>query len=317
MNKSFFLPSISFFICFICFPCYSQIVDLSFADRLSDWKERANAHENQVALLLAQPQVPRSNFELPEATKSIDLTDSNPSVQQVDMPFIPVPEYIEEEPEDKNETELISPASSTAILNVSESNTSSDLQQNVDEAYADLYNTDRPVKHEGFYLGLISGVLFPGDVVLREPSGISPSHPDNASYDADTGYMVGLQIGHDFGFVKVEADYSYFGFDANRGSDTLDASIHNIFSRFILEKELSDRFDCRLGLGMGMGITDFEGSTDYLGTGFAYDFLLGAGYRLSHDWSFQVDYRYYLTAASEDFDHVKSHMLLLSAHMDL
>jgi hypothetical protein len=73
----------------------------------------------------------------------------------------------------------------------------------------------------------------------------------------------------------------------------------------------------RTGLGMGMGIVDLEGSTDYQGTGFAYDFLLGAGYRLSHDLSLQIDYRYYLTSASEDFDHVKSHMLLLSAHMDL
>lgn len=316
MSK-FFLPSISFYIFFFYFPCYSQTVDLSFADRLSDWKERASAHENEVALLLAQPKLPRSNFELPEVPKSLDLTDSNPPVSQVDMPFIPVPDYIEEEPADQNKTELILPASTTSIVKVSDTNASAGLQQNVDEAYAELYNTDKPIKHEGFYLGLISGILFPSDVVLREPSGISPSHPDNASYDADTGYMVGLQVGHDFGFVKVEADYSYFGYDANRGSDTLDASIHNIFSRFILEKELSDRFDFRLGLGMGMGITDFEGSTDYLGTGFAYDFLFGAGYRLSHDWSFQVDYRYYLTAASEDFDHVKSHMLLLSAHMDL
>ena len=40
-------------------------------------------------------------------------------------------------------------------------------------------------------------------------------------------------------------------------------------------------------LEWGWECTDFEGSTDYQGTGFAYDFLLGAGYRLSHDWSLQ------------------------------
>ena len=68
--------------------------------------------------------------------------------------------------------------------------------------------------------------------------------------------MLGLQVGHDFGFVKVEADYSYLMALMLIGeSDTLDASIHNIFSRLILERELSDRFDFRLGLGMGMGIT--------------------------------------------------------------
>ena len=315
MSKYFFLPSIVFSL-FYCFhPCYSQESGLSFADRLSNWKERANAHENEVALLLSQPPLPRSNFDLPESPKTLTPAGSFPPEAQVDLPFIPVPDYIEEEPSDSDETDIISePLVSTN--EDSESNQSLVSQQGVDDAYAELYDTNKPMKHEGFYLGLISGILFPSDVVLREPSGINSS-PNNSSYDADTGYILGLQVGHDFGFVKVEADYSYYNFDANRASRTLEASIHNIFSRLILERELNDKIDLRMGLGMGMGIVDLEGSTDYQGTGFAYDFLLGAGYRLSHDLSLQIDYRYYLTSASEDFDHVKSHMLLLSAHMDL
>ena len=89
-----------------------------------------------------------------------------------------------------------------------------------------------------------------------------------------------------------------------------------------MEKEIGDRFDLRFGLGMGMGIVGMEGSSvtstdDYSGTGFAYDFLLGTSYRLSDNWSLQADYRYYLTAAHDNYDHVKSHLWLLSASLDL
>ena len=183
MSKYFFLPSIVFSL-FYCFhPCYSQESGLSFADRLSNWKERANAHEGEVALLLSQPPLPRSNFDLPEPPKTLTPTGSFPPEPQVDLPFIPVPDYIEEEPSDSDETDFISepPVSTDAD---SESNQSLVSQQGVDDAYAELYDTDRPMKHEGFYLGLISGILFPSDVLLREPSGIKSS-PNNSSYDAD------------------------------------------------------------------------------------------------------------------------------------
>ena len=65
--------------------------------------------------------------------------------------------------------------------------------------------------------------------------------------------MLGLQVGHDFGFVKVEADYSYYNFDANGESRTLEASIHNIFSRLILERELNDKIDFENGAWDGDG----------------------------------------------------------------
>ena len=56
---------------------------------------------------------------------------------------------------------------------------------------------------------------------------------------------------------------------------SLSASIHNFFSRLILEKEIGDRFDIRVGLGMGIGIVTLKITADYSGTGFAYDFLVG------------------------------------------
>ena len=64
-------------------------------------------------------------------------------------------------------------------------------------------------------------------------------------------------------------------------------------------------------------LLEWKSNDDYSGTGFAYDFLLGTSYRLSDNWSLQADYRYYLTAAHDNYDHVKSHLWLLSASLDL
>ena len=84
-----------------------------------------------------------------------------------------------------------------------------------------------------------------------------------------------------------------------------------------MEKELGDRFDLRTGLGMGIGIVGLEDSSEYSGTGFAYDFLFGGAYRLAENWSIQVDYHYYLTAAHDQYDHVKSHLWTFSANLDI
>ena len=124
-------------------------------------------------------------------------------------------------------------------------------------------------------------------------------------------------MGKDFGKVRVEAEYSYHSFEASTASTSLSASIHNFFSRLILEKELGDRFDLRAGLGMGIGIVGLEDSLEYSGTGFAYDFLFGAAYRLAENWSIQVDYHYYLTAAHDQYDHIKSHLWTVSASLDI
>ena len=146
----------------------------------------------------------------------------------------------------------------------------------------------------------------------------SPRHhpiTQKKMYDADSGYFIGLQVGKDFGGIRVEAEYSYHSFDASTATSSLSASIHNFFSRLILEKELGDRFDLRAGLGMGMGIVRLEVTADYSGTGFAYDFLLGGAYRLAENWSLQADYRYYLTAAHDHYDHIKSHLWVLSCKL--
>ena len=303
MLRVFFL--VYFFISNLCLGLDGA---RSFKERFADFKARAVSHENDVAYLLSQPPPPRSNFDLPPPPKN---DESFPPEPQVDIPYLPVPDYNAlVEDIDNNESVVVV----EDFIN-EEGNQSVDNELGVEEAYAELYDTDAITKHEGFYLGAISGLIVSENVKVRKPSGTSASR--NVSYDGESGYMLGFQVGHDFGFVKVEGEYSYYNFDAHSGADHLEARIHNIFSRFILEKDLSERVDLRLGLGMGMGIVDFEGVTDFMGTGFAYDFLLGTGYRLSRNWSLQMDYRYYLTAASEDYDHVKNHLILLSAGMDI
>jgi opacity protein-like surface antigen len=60
-----------------------------------------------------------------------------------------------------------------------------------------------------------------------------------------------------------------------------------------------------------------EKGAEFSGVGFAYDFLLGVAYRVADNWSLQVDYRYFLTAANDEYDRIQSHVWLFSASVDL
>ena len=247
-----------------------QNTGLSISERLAELKARSNAHENQVAQLLAQTPLERTSFTLPtpepSEPRSAPLEPTSPS-----PPFIPSPQYSEPEPEPKyyNSEEQLNPSQEYN----SEQNQSIDKNKDLDEAYAKLYEPDIPSRLEGYYFGPILGLVFPQDGAVRTPSGGSYTRE---TYEADSGYLLGVQVGKDFGKVRVEAEYSYHSFEASTASTSLSASIHNFFSRLILEKELGDRFDLRAGLGMGIGIVGLEDSLEYSGTGFAYDFLFGA-----------------------------------------
>ena len=290
-----------------------QNTGLSISERLAELKARSNAHENQVAQLLAQAPLERTSFTLPtpepSEPRSAPLEPTSPS-----PPFIPSPQYSEPEPEPEpeyyNSEEQLNPSQEYN----SEQNQSIDKNKDLDEAYAKLYEPDIPSRLEGYYFGPILGLVFPQDGAVRTPSGGSYTRE---TYEADSGYLLGVQVGKDFGKVRVEAEYSYHSFEASTASTSLSASIHNFFSRLILEKELGDRFDLRAGLGMGIGIVGLEDSLEYSGTGFAYDFLFGAAYRLAENWSIQVDYHYYLTAAHDQYDHIKSHLWTVSASLDI
>ncbi len=282
----------------------------SIAERLAELKARSNVHENQVSQLLAERPLGRTDFTIP----------NNEAVPVLPPP--PPPSIIPAVPEARRvvqQDEVIPvPIEPATLAEANDQNNSTESKEDLDEAYAKLYEPDIPSRLEGYYFGPILGLVFPQDGAIRTliPS-TSPATYAKEMYDSDSGYFIGLQAGKDFGRVRVEAEYSYHSFDAATASSSLSASIHNFFSRLILEKEIGDRFDIRAGLGMGIGIVTLEDTADYSGTGFAYDFLLGGAYRLAENWSLQVDYHYYLTAAHDHYDHIKSHLWTISASLDI
>ncbi|MFL2913615.1 MAG: outer membrane beta-barrel protein [Opitutales bacterium] len=287
-------------------PLMGQTNELSVEARLANLKARSRSHENEVAQLLSQPSIQKTDFSLPVPSVT------PPPVEQIEPPrpsYIPVPEPVSPSPGIVREVQ----SSTRPLKSNAEGNPQVDLDgsKDIEQAYRELYTPKVPNRIEGYYFGPILGLVLSKDGAVRE--GLSKN-----DYSSDSGFLLGVQVGKDFGDVRAEVEYAYISFDAstsNRGS--LSASIHNFFTRLILEKELGDRFDLRAGIGMGVGIVGLEDSADYNGAGFAYDFILGAGYRLAENLSLQLDYRYYLTAANDGYDHMKGHIWLLSAGLDL
>ena len=282
----------------------------SIAERLAELKARSNVHENQVSQLLAERPLGRTDFTIPN-NEAVPVLPPPPPPSIV--PAVPEARRVEQQDE-----VIPVPIEPATLAEANDQNNSTESKEDLDEAYAKLYEPDIPSRLEGYYFGPILGLVFPQDGAIRTliPS-TSPATYAKEMYDSDSGYFIGLQAGKDFGRVRVEAEYSYHSFDAATASSSLSASIHNFFSRLILEKEIGDRFDIRVGLGMGIGIVTLEDTADYSGTGFAYDFLLGGAYRLAENWSLQVDYHYYLTAAHDHYDHIKSHLWTISASLDI
>lgn len=307
MIRFIFLLAFFFFLLGPLFNLLGQQADPSLIGRIADLKVRAQDHESQVANLLAKPSIPRTNFELP-FSKVVEI-ENLPASQ---IPFIPVPEYVD------GDSDLVReiPPSSTAAdesVNVDKgiNAVKSSEEAELEKAYSELYASKSYRRLEGYYFGPILGVVLPQDGAIRTRTNNSFIR---TPYTPDTGFIMGAQVGKDFGGVRTEFEYSYLSFDASNG---LSASLHNLLGRIILEKEIGERFDFRTGLGMGIGIVGVDSTHDISGTGFTYDFLLGAGYRLAENFSVQLDYRYYLTAAHDHYDHIKSHVWLVSAGFDI
>ena len=90
--------------------------------------------------------------------------------------------------------------------------------------------------------------------------------------------------------------------------------MNSLFSRIIFEKEIGDRIDLRAGLGMGLGFVSIDSDViEAKDVGFAYDFLLGFGYNVSENLGWNFDYKYYLSAANDEYDRIAAHCLMLSA----
>ena len=180
-------------------------------------------------------------------------------------------------------------------------------------AYEDLYAPKTPQRRIGYYFGPFIGAVFPDDSAVRTVTG-------KVGYHSDSGVTAGLRIGNDFGATRIEGEYGFttHGIDDPSTSGSGKVQMHNLQSRFILEKKLGERADLRGGIGLGLSFIEksFVGE-NYDGVGFSYDFLLGWSFRVMENWSIHMDYRHYLTAAHKNYDRLQGHVVELSAGFDL
>ena len=302
------------------FSCFSLFLQSSLfavsnpdalAQRLADIKSRSNDHENRIANLLSKPAVRTSNFELPSVYNSLEPNKSLPETGS-EIPYIPMPDYNDVSSVEPNSSvnEPVGEAPEYKDPNPTYGSSSDYVgKEDLDRAYAELYESELPSRREGYYFGPLIGIAIPDDGATRTASSYD-------TYDSSNGYLLGVQLGKDYGSVRAEAEYAYTNFDATGG---LGISSHSFMARIVVEKEMGDLVDLRAGLGMGIGFVGIDGASsgDTSDLGFAYDFLLGMGYNLGENWSLCFDYRYYLTAANERYDRIKSHGLVLSANFDL
>ena len=288
---------------------------LALKKRVADIKAKSDLHEENVNLLLSRPKIVQTKITMPKLPepkvfKPIQLRNVSST------PTPPIPEYFETIKLDSNDTGETAPPPSLNDLVVDpgqringeiDTNTTAASDEQLVDAYDELYMPNIPNRHQGYYFGTLFGFAFPNDGAVRKTTS-----KDN--FESETGYILGFQYGRDFGNIKSEAEYNYLSFGGTNGCEV---SSHDLLARLIFEFELGERADFRTGIGMGFAFIDFDQVSSYSGVGFAYDFLLGGGYRLNDEWSFNLDYRYFLTAAGDEYDRIESHLLLLSATYDL
>ena len=280
-------------------------------------KQRSLDHEQSIKVLLSRPKITPTKFVLPEPkVVSTELTDPLIDTQT----NLAAPSVIGQDNtgviKDQNPEALSPEIDFDDLVNdpigVTENSLDVNGSASNDEllsAYDDFYAKPKLTRSVGYYFGPLFGFIFPQNGAVFNES--SPK----TEYKAETGTTFGLQFGRDFGKVRWDAEYNYMGFD---GETDFEISAHNFISHLNFDFEIGDRADLRTGLGLGVGFMNFDGNADdYDGVGFIYDFVLGAGYRITPLWTLNLDYRYYSSAANDSYDQLKSHMLILNANFDL
>jgi len=168
-----------------------------------------------------------------------------------------------------------------------------------------------PLRAEGYYLGFSCASVLPHSGGVRWPA--SSSEKD---LDFDAGLMVALALGKDFGSVRVELEHAFLQYDEASGKG--DAGVSPTIFRVILENELSNRLDMRLGLGAGIDLARIKYMGDgFSGVSFCYDFLAGLGFRLNERMGLNFDYRFFLTAATDDYQRLQNHLFSAQLQFDL
>ena len=295
------------------------------AQKIADLRLKSSAHGRFVNELLANDleidpiKVPFSSTidteplppEKAPILPSVDLPTLDSYSSENDQAEEVLPEEVSKEVESIEQREVGSVPQSTETSTVP----ASDPPLGTEEltAYEDLYAPKTPQRRIGYYFGPFIGPVFPDDSAVRTGIG-------KESYHSDSGVTAGLRIGNDFGGTRIEGEYGFttHGIDDPSTGGSGKVQIHNLQSRFILEKTLGERADLRGGIGLGLSFIDksFIGE-NYDGVGFSYDFLLGWSFRVMENWSIHMDYRHYLTAAHKNYDRLQGHVVELSAGFDL
>ena len=308
-------PKLSAIFFLFSLHCVSALDPDEFSFRLADFKERSISHEERIANLLSKPPLKKIDYTISKQTtiKEAEQSPPDPPITP-QIPFVPVPEYYENLEQndsgfsDTSVEDISSDIMAGEALDSAEEEPINSSQE-LEDAYAMLYQSDPLIRRIGYYFGPLVGFCFPQDGAVRT-SGLHIPH------ESDNGYQIGFNFGKDFGKLIVEGEYSFL---SNEASGGLEVGSHNFLTRLILEKEIGQLIDLRAGLGMGLGFVGIESSTigDFDGVGFAYDFLLGLGFNLGENWAVNFDYRFFLTAANDNYDRLKSHALIFSSAIAL
>ncbi len=290
--------------------------DSDLSEKISELRLKSSAHGRYVSVLLSN-RLQVENFLPPES-----LLEDNVINEDIilDLPTVDLPEPDETADLGLN-TFTDSSDQVVAVPDSEEPNHFSSAKmdsQLIDSpqayTYEELYTPKVPQRRVGYYFGPFLGCVFPDDSAVRDAIG------SKISYDSQSGVTGGLRIGNDFGSARIEGEYAYLTHKIKSisGNGSGRSSFHNLQSRLILEKSLGGRADIRGGIGLGLGFVNKElNGKDYDGVGFSYDFLLGWSFRVMNNWSINMDYRHYLTAAHENYDRFQGHVVELSAAFDL
>jgi hypothetical protein len=264
----------------------------SLANRAQSLSERLNAHEALLAEILSRPDPIYPRPRLPQPKPLQPVPPAPQPIETVPKPGnipggrLPAPRYDRTQPKPDSDTSTPTPASQWE-------------------------KPDMPLRNDGYYVGLVGGNVLPLDGAVRWNHGMG-----SASMQFENGYLAGVLLGHDFGFIRVEAEHDTIHYDQKNGPGS--AEVHPVLFRSIFEKEIGTRIDLRAGIGAGITLAqlNYDGKV-FGGVSFCYDFLLGTGIRLNKSLALNLDYRYFLTAASDDYQRLQSNLLIASLQFDL
>ena len=264
----------------------------SLENRAQALSEKLEAHQSALTEILSradpiylQPRLPqpKPSQPVPPAPRPI-APATNPGT--IPGGRLPAPRYDRTQPKPDSDTSTPTPASQWG-------------------------GPDIPLRNDGYYVGLSGGNVLPLDSGVRWGHGFG-----GASMQFENGYLAGVLLGRDFGFIRVEAEHDAIYYDQKNGTGS--AEVHPVLFRTIFEKELGTRIDLRAGIGAGITLAQLKyGGKTFGGVSFCYDFLLGTGIRFNESLALNLDYRYFLTAASDDYRRLQSNLLIASLQFDL